>query len=281
MPRSEGYATWTDRESGKLLGEAKTHNCCHCGFFITFHDAMGIAIADASVWCGTCAAPQCPSCAAKGSCVPFEKKIDTIEKRGNERSRLLREMGIVGLLLVLIAACSSLPRVQPRLRSDLDAARATVRIEASCGDWWSHVGTGVIVSERAVLTAAHVVAYCPELPTIVVELFDHRRMSVIVDRDDLTFGDERTDLARLVIPSGSTFRRFIAPPMLGNSDGLHYGIATRWDMHRGDRRALARFVRPGDSGAGVYTPSGALVGLLLGTDETGGIRIVRVDDSWL
>jgi hypothetical protein len=94
MPRDEGMATWRDRFTGQLLGEAKTRNCVHCGWWIEFHDAQGIAVADASVWCGTCAGPQCRKCAAKGSCTPFEKKIDAIEKRGNERQRLLREMGI-------------------------------------------------------------------------------------------------------------------------------------------------------------------------------------------
>ena len=32
--KSQGYATLTDRMTGKITGECDTHQCCHCGAVI-------------------------------------------------------------------------------------------------------------------------------------------------------------------------------------------------------------------------------------------------------
>lgn len=199
------------------------------------------------------------------------------------------------LMVIALVACAALPHVEPAPRSEPQAWLTTVRVDSTCSAVWGYsrpsehyyeppeefrppiTGTGVIISEQHVITAAHVVG-CPNTPDVRVTLGDGRSFRMWVDRDDAIFGDG-TDLARLVMTSGSKFELGIAPPQLGNSDGSHYMVATRHGVITGERNEIR--TRPGDSGSGVYAPDGALVGLLLGTDETGGLRIARVDETWL
>lgn len=202
-----------------------------------------------------------------------------------------RDCGVKGSLLIIfvaLGACSSQTHVEPKPRTTTDAARAAVDVHVTCGlsafGRYTQLrdpsrGRGVMISERHVLTAAHVVR-CPDIPSVVITLYDGRRFTMIVERDELTFGDGVTDIARLVIPSGSTFQRHIPPPTLGDGDGLHYMIARRSGTVSGTRHDIAARFGPGDSGAGVYSPAGALVGLLIAGDERD-IAIARVDSTWL
>lgn len=104
MARGEGYATWTDRETGKVVGEAKTLNCAHCQRLIVFHNAEGQSV-DRGVQRSTAAAHdpggRCPMCDAAicgpccdeldrtMKCKPFEKRLEEMES-GN---RLMSALG--------------------------------------------------------------------------------------------------------------------------------------------------------------------------------------------
>lgn len=93
MSIAEGYATWTDRETGKLLGEAKTLNCSHCQRMIIFQTNTGGAIGssaptrpaahDPGGRCPQCDAAICGPCcdelAKTLKCVPFEKRLEAME----------------------------------------------------------------------------------------------------------------------------------------------------------------------------------------------------------
>ena len=83
MARDQGYAVWYGHGlggSGSMDVEKKTITCCHCNdvFFVE-------AKQDASElggFCRMCMAPTCASCAAKGGCDPFEKKLEAQERAG-------------------------------------------------------------------------------------------------------------------------------------------------------------------------------------------------------
>lgn len=99
----EGYATWTDKESGKVTGEAKTIGCAHCQRLIVFHTETGQRIDrgshrsaprstshDPGGFCPRCADPKngklgaiCGPCADEMSrtdkCKPFEQRLEEME----------------------------------------------------------------------------------------------------------------------------------------------------------------------------------------------------------
>lgn len=177
------------------------------------------------------------------------------------------------LLVVLLwsAACMRVDHVPPAARSISDAVRSVVLVEVTCaeGEAWSRSGhaTGVIVSERHVLTAAHVTA-CPEIPTVYVT-FRGVRWRAVVELED-TDGD----LARLELATAETFHLTdIPPPILGDvrdGDAFAY-LWPRYSSARGHGLTGSRWVydmrtRPGDSGAPVYNAAGELVGLVRAGD---------------
>jgi hypothetical protein len=191
------------------------------------------------------------------------------------------------ILALCLVACAATPHVEPAPRSRLDAVRATVLVESTCGDAyrdqpfeWSppQRGTGVIVSSRYVLTAAHLVA-CPAIPRVHVTTMDGRRLRAVVERDDAMFG-AGLDLARLELASGDTLGDH-PPPTLGVvGTGLDACVYLRdpWRRLCGtiDGQALEVPTSAADSGGGAYDVAGRLIGVL-GNDG----RIVPVGASWL
>ena len=210
------------------------------------------------------------------------------------------------LLLPVLFSCT-LPHVDPRPREPDDATLATVTIESSCSEadpfntgpdvlpghhgpdisWHaSDVGTGVVISENRVLTAAHVVE-CAIIPTVHVTLSNGRVLRMNVERDDAMFG-AGADIARLEMASADTFGLGIAPPALDGTAGRWCALTTHGqvcangsgnlmtpDKYDDDR------TRSGDSGSGVYNAeTGGLVGLVVAGDGTS-TRIVRVGAYWL
>lgn len=169
-----------------------------------------------------------------------------------------------------------------------------MRLEVACGDdgdaWASdRIGTGIVISARHVLTAAHVVR-CPGLPIVHATLSNGRRVRMVVERDDVMFGEGR-DIARLELASAYALGLGIAPPRIApsNADTGYGGVALASGV------AIGTFIgfdevevpsAPGDSGAGVYDFCGELVGI-----ATGSVRLVdraepvlrydRVDARWL
>jgi hypothetical protein len=115
-----GYALISYRDSDRKY-EADTLTCCHCQRVIFLHTADTIA-KDNPGYCPTCHAATCHACAIKGGCQPFEAKVDNSERRGAERDRLFREMGLVSLLVAFVlSACGYAPPIGTTALCDHDA----------------------------------------------------------------------------------------------------------------------------------------------------------------
>lgn len=183
----------------------------------------------------------------------------------------------VALVIALLAACQ-LPHVDARPRNPVVGSQAAVTVEMTCNDvdidgyeWHpAQRGTGVIISERHVLTAAHVVA-CPLIPSVRATLADGRQFTMVVERDDVMFGEGR-DIARLEILSAEHFELGIAPPELvappSSIQPMRLCAETTHGPLCGEGTVAPGLVtfeggaREGDSGAGIYTPEGELAGIL-------------------
>ena len=59
--------------------EADTFTCCHCNRII--HVKPLAPMDEFGSMCRNCMKMTCPTC-ADGPCVPFEKRLDEVEKRG-------------------------------------------------------------------------------------------------------------------------------------------------------------------------------------------------------
>jgi hypothetical protein len=91
MRNPQGYAVWTDPNLG-VAKERDTFTCSHCNN-IVFVKPQASAT-DMGGWCGMCAKAICKFCVTnsereQGKCLPFEKKMEAMERR----DRLLRAVG--------------------------------------------------------------------------------------------------------------------------------------------------------------------------------------------
>jgi hypothetical protein len=203
------------------------------------------------------------------------------------------------LLFSFLAACA-LPHVDPLPRSIDNEAATVARVNTTCEtgapyldeniEWYPpRIGTGVVISERHVLTAAHVVN-CPDFPGVIITLPGGKWQFMNEQRNDSMFGSG-ADVSRLVISSADHFHLNIAPPKLGyDAYGSTYCAVTRHGRECGTRDYPKTVIRgmhtiPGDSGAPVYTTQGELAGIVSsGGNYTDGeffTRIVEIDPSWL
>jgi hypothetical protein len=82
MRRAQGYAITT--EPGKATVEEDTFTCVHCNSLVFVHARQDPT--DLGGFCRLCMRHICATCADKGSCDPFERKLERIEAR----DRLLR-----------------------------------------------------------------------------------------------------------------------------------------------------------------------------------------------
>lgn len=196
------------------------------------------------------------------------------------------------LPVLAVAACARLPHVDPQPRTPRQQTAAVARVDVACAaddfDPWSasRTGTGVVISERHILTAAHVVR-CPTIAQVWATLDNGRRLMMVVERDDSVFG-EGTDVARLEIASADSFRLGLAPPRLdraGPGSGLFASVRGGQQlrgMYRGHGGLVDGMVtRPGDSGAPVYDAAGALVGIVIEGDSRAITRYYPIDERWL
>lgn len=76
---SRGYGYETIIEPGKATLEADTFTCCHCNGIVSVRPFAPAS--EAGGWCARCAKPICGPCADKGTCRPFEKWLDEVEKK--------------------------------------------------------------------------------------------------------------------------------------------------------------------------------------------------------
>ena len=92
MRRPGGYATIVSPDGGRTefdrfrcedvragLHEADTFTCCHCNRII--HVKPFAPMDEFGSMCRQCMKMTCPTCAS-GPCIPFEKKLEEVEKRG-------------------------------------------------------------------------------------------------------------------------------------------------------------------------------------------------------
>lgn len=195
-------------------------------------------------------------------------------------------------LVIALVGCVGVARVPPEVRSEQARMRSAVQVDIACRKWAARSGTGVIVSERHVLTAAHVVD-CPAIPTVYVTYFDGvetKRVRMVV-----THADDDADVARLELADARRFELGISPPVLrapapGDDVCANLVLADRpprtcgivageWTVARSMR------TRAGDSGAPVYGGAGELVGLVIasGSSSFGRpyTRVAPIDPRWI
>jgi hypothetical protein len=194
------------------------------------------------------------------------------------------------LVLSVVAGCATIQHIDPVERSTVTQARAAVELRVVCGgdDPLSSrgVGSGVIISDMHVLTAAHVVE-CPYIPRIYATLSNGVRMWMAVERED-----RDADVARLVIHSDQLFHHAVKPPALRPARGAQSycaeaGYPTR---ERKCGNAYSSTVMgfesvPGNSGSGVYDELGNLSGIVVRKASTidgqSLTHIAPIDASWL
>lgn len=80
---SRGYFVTRDRVSGKVIAENDTFTCGHCNRVVEV--APFQRPADTGGHCKICWALTCPACTAKGSCTPFESRLEQQERSYNFR----------------------------------------------------------------------------------------------------------------------------------------------------------------------------------------------------
>ncbi len=202
-------------------------------------------------------------------------------------------MNVAGYLLRLpllaVVACVHLAPVAPEARTSAMRTVTAVHVESVCGS--TKVGTGVIISARHVLTAAHTVG-CASLPLVHVTYVENgieQRLRMYVTKEDA-----KTGIARLEIASAETFSKTIRPPVLQLPDPGNNVCA---QLVTGDNQTVAcgtvsstwtvvkkMATRDADTGAPVYTDEGILVGIVAnrGSSETSQYTwIAPVDGRWL
>lgn len=183
----------------------------------------------------------------------------------------------------LFATACRLPHVEPVHKTPAAAEQAYASVQMSCGsdiqpDKWA---SGVVISQKYILTAAHVVR-CAGIPSIRVKLANGKELTAVVERDDQMFG-AGMDLARLEI-WGLETTGYAEPPVLGmQSMGAMAATATKRGL------AFGRFTMHdvadmptelGDSGSGVYNEDGELVGIV--TNRSGDVTVFEeVGPYWL
>lgn len=188
-------------------------------------------------------------------------------------------------LVLFLVACAGVPHVPPQPRNPYEQSATVVKVESRCSDWGEvHEGTGVIISERYVLTAQHVVR-CNDIPSVRVYLREGDKHRVVVVKED-----REQDIAKLEIAHAGTFGLDIAPPMLSPDPKLDPGI-NDWVCiypygqsecyQRLSTLLIAGRRHQGDSGSPVYDGS-YLLGLVThDVPRLNATQITIVTSEWL
>ena len=78
-----GYSVWTDRASGKTIGEMPTFTCNHCNRVMRYGkspDGRKTVLEDLGGICKMCMKPVCGPCCDTGNCKPFEQRLYETEQ---------------------------------------------------------------------------------------------------------------------------------------------------------------------------------------------------------
>lgn len=193
--------------------------------------------------------------------------------------------------LILLAACGTLPHITPAPRDGAAQHATVVKVTSNCEQptnladysfYESKTATGVVVSGKHVITAAHVVR-CAQIPSVRITFADGEEMPMWVERDDAMFGDGK-DLSRLVVKGAYDRISTVPPPKLGYADPGDVACIQFADRPSACGRVLHKHrldiaTRPGDSGAPVYVGE-ILVGVV--THGNGHTTVyLPADVSWL
>lgn len=126
---------------------------------------------------------------------------------------------IIVLLIVTMAGCVHLPHMDAKTRTLTDQQRAVVLVHTLCitGDPWTErfvmaikTGSGVVIDDRHILTANHVVD-CGLGDSIITVFFSNgKKWHVEFDKQD-----REHDLGRLQSSSAENFGLNLPPPILG------------------------------------------------------------------
>jgi S1-C subfamily serine protease len=189
-------------------------------------------------------------------------------------------------------ACVPTQYQVPRARSPVEQMRSAVVVESRCVDdafgeaieWLPpSFGSGVVVTDRTIITAQHVVE-CPTIPQVHVTLTSGRRLRAYVSRED-----REHDRAVITIGSADRFWHGLAPPTGGVFEYVDHSVCAEVAFPRARRLcgiattpSRATFVsRRGNSGSPVYDGAGNLVGITTAvSDDKRWSTIVDVSD-WL
>lgn len=191
-------------------------------------------------------------------------------------------------LALILASCANRTSMKPAVRSAVAQQRAAVVVNVSCteanlsemGKEWfnrdpfnivitwqpSKVGSGVLINDDDVVTAAHVTS-CVTIPTVHVTLSNGVRRRMFLVKEDL-----EGDVALLRTLANDPFHHGVAPPILGMyeylADSAVSCSASAWP--RRERKCgesitpsrLAFQTVSGNSGSGVYDQHGQLIGII-------------------
>lgn len=172
----------------------------------------------------------------------------------------------------------------PEMQPLPDGTKPTLGDQAEWGP--SRQFTGVVISERFVLTAAHAVR-CPLSLRVTGSTINGATLQLVVERDDVMFPvGEPSDVARLELASAGRIGLGVAPPAVRDARGgerccaqtLHGAMCGTADpYHRGVLLDVSG--RAGDSGSPVYCDI-ELVGIVTRTGPTA-LAFVPLDSYWL
>lgn len=216
------------------------------------------------------------------------------------------------ILLIFLTSCLVVPHWPATPRTPDTATKATVIVESICADgvdpfhptaWNRKIrrGTGVIISERYVLTVAHNVK-CAVIPTVRVYITGTDNVFLMEVVRDGSFEKRGQDLAKLEIATLERFHVDVPPPYLAPDskdeyDDENFCISSLRQISCGTANNM--FAKnytdvpvdfnimslPGDSGSATYDNIGRLIGLVQkgGKQDNGAgfTHIERVTPDWL
>lgn len=87
MLKPGGYATVSSPDG---IVEADTFTCIHCNTVVVV--PVKVSASDMGGFCTMCMKPVCGPCADLGKCIPFEKKLEAIERADRLHQSVSKEM---------------------------------------------------------------------------------------------------------------------------------------------------------------------------------------------
>jgi hypothetical protein len=87
MLRPGGYAVIVDPSLPKPI-EQDTFTCSHCSKIVFVKATPNLPKPDIGGFCRLCMKNVCGTCADKGNCDPFEKKLERMEQRDRFRKSI-------------------------------------------------------------------------------------------------------------------------------------------------------------------------------------------------